>query len=113
TYEDARPWARSIKNRVSLHQMPPWHIDRAAGTIHRFKDDPSLSDEEIATIVSWVDAGTPRGNPADMPPAKQFDDSGRWHIGKPDLIVSMPVDATVEAAGQGWGGVCMAEGGVE
>src|SRR5712691_2744652 len=49
TYEDARPWARSIRNRVSLRQMPPWHVDRDAGTIHRFKDDPSLSDAEIAT----------------------------------------------------------------
>src|SRR4029077_14924496 len=55
TYEDARPWARSMKSRVSLRQMPPWHVDRTAGTIHKFKDDPSLSDDEIATIVAWVD----------------------------------------------------------
>ena len=50
TYEDARPWARSIKNRVSQRQMPPWHVDRTVG-IRKFKDDPSLSDAEIATIV--------------------------------------------------------------
>jgi hypothetical protein len=112
TYEDARPFARSIKNRVSQRQMPPWHVDRAAGTIHRFKDDPSLSDQEIATIVAWVDGGTPRGNPADMPPAKQFDDSGRWHIGKPDLIVSMPVDATVAAAGPDWWANYLADAGL-
>ena len=46
-----------------------------------FKDDPSLSDEEIATIVKWVDAGAPRGNPADMPPPRQFADSSKWQIG--------------------------------
>src|SRR5579872_426701 len=51
TYEDARPWARSIKNRVSLRQMPPWHVDRTIG-IRKFKDDPSLSDAEVETIVA-------------------------------------------------------------
>src|SRR5437870_5344085 len=53
TYEDVRPWARSIKTRVVAREMPPWHIDRTVG-IQSFKDDPSLSDEEIATIASWV-----------------------------------------------------------
>src|SRR5438105_291728 len=79
TYEDARPFAKAIKTRVSLRQMPPWHVDPNAGTIHKFKDDRSLSESEIQTISSWVDAGAPRGNPADMPPARQFDDSDRWH----------------------------------
>src|SRR5579871_6390221 len=50
TYKDARPWARSIKEKVARRQMPPWHIDRNVG-INRFKDDPSLTDAEIATIV--------------------------------------------------------------
>src|SRR4030095_8238354 len=66
TYEDVRPWARAVKTRVVAREMPPWHIDRNIG-IQSFKDDPSLSDEEIATISKWVDAGAPRGNPADMP----------------------------------------------
>src|SRR5262245_12187635 len=99
SYEDVRPWARSIRLRVSKREMPPWHVDRNAGTVHKFKDDPSLSDDEIATIVGWIDNGTPRGNPADMPPAKPFDDMQRWHIGTPDLIVSRPVEATVAAEG--------------
>ena len=68
TYRDVRPWARSIKNRVIDRQMPPWHIDRAVG-IQEFKNDRSLTDEEIATIVRWVDEGAPKGNDADMPPA--------------------------------------------
>ncbi len=102
TYEDARPWARSIKNRVSQRQMPPWHVDRAIG-IRKFKDDQHpLSDAELATIVGWVDAGAPRGNPADMPPPRVFDDSDRWHIGKPDLIVSLPKENIIEAQSSDW-----------
>src|SRR3954464_7965568 len=69
TYEDARPWARSIKDRVERRSMPPWHVDRTVG-IRKFKDDQSLSDTEIATLVSWIDAGAPKGNAADMPPPK-------------------------------------------
>lgn len=89
TYEEARPWARSIKTRVSTREMPPWHVDRTVG-IQSFKDDPSLSDEEIATIVKWVDSGAPKGNPSDMPPARQFADGNKWQIGEPDLVVKFP-----------------------
>jgi hypothetical protein len=112
TYEDARPWARSIKNRVSLRQMPPWHVDRTIG-IRKFKDDPSLSDAEVATIVAWVDGGAPRGNPADMPPPREFDDSDRWHIGKPDLIVSLPAENTVQAQASDWWADFVAESGLK
>jgi hypothetical protein len=97
TYEEVRPWARSIKTRVASREMPPWHIDRNIG-IQKFKDDPSLSDEEIATIVRWVDAGAPRGNPADMPPQRQFADASTWGIGKPDLVIRYPA-YKVPAAG--------------
>jgi hypothetical protein len=97
TYEDARPWARAIRTRVSSREMPPWHVDRTIG-IQDFKDDPSLSDEEIATIVAWVDGGAPRGNPEDMPPLRQFPEVGAWQIGTPDLIVRFP-KYTVPAAG--------------
>ena len=98
TYEDARPWARSMKAKVTSRAMPPWDIDRNVG-IQEFKNDPSLSDSEIDTIVKWVDSGAPMGNPADMPPARQFDDPRLWHIGngKPDLIVSMPKPFKVPA----------------
>ena len=77
TYQDARPWARSIKQKVVAREMPPWHIDRTIG-ITRFKDDPSLSDSEVATISAWVDAGAPMGNPADMPEPRQFSDLDTW-----------------------------------
>src|SRR5216684_3629071 len=77
TYEDARPWARSIKTRVAAREMPPWFIDRHIG-IRKFKNDISLSDQEIAKIVGWVDAGAPKGNPADLPPVRQFPEITAW-----------------------------------
>ncbi len=111
TYEDARPWARSIKQRVEQRQMPPWHVDRQVG-IRKFKDDPSLNDKDIETIASWVDDGAPRGNPADMPVAKVFDDSSKWHIGKPDLIVSMPRSFEVKPEAADWWGNFTADSGL-
>jgi hypothetical protein len=88
TYQDARPWARSIKQKVVAREMPPWHIDRSIG-ITKFKDDPSLSDADIATIAAWVDSGAPMGNPADMPQPREFSDLDSWFIGKPDIVVTM------------------------
>jgi hypothetical protein len=98
TYEDARPWAKSIKLKVVAREMPPWYIDKNVGVRH-FKNDVSLSDEEIATIVKWVDAGAPKGNPADMPPPRKFEDTDTWHMGEPDLIVQLPKDQIVPAEG--------------
>ncbi|MGD1094398.1 MAG: hypothetical protein ABSB35_20710 [Bryobacteraceae bacterium] len=103
TYKDARPWAKSIKQKVAQRDMPPWFIDKNVG-IRKFKDDPSLTDKEIATISAWVDAGAPEGNPADLPPARKFEDADAWHIGKPDLIVSMPVAFTVKPENSDWWG---------
>src|SRR5947207_11312702 len=70
SYEDARPYARSIKARTTARAMPPWHVERNIG-IQRFKDDPSLTEDEIATIAAWVDQGAPKGKLADMPAPKQ------------------------------------------
>src|SRR3977135_1593068 len=98
TYEEARPWAKAIKENVVLRNMPPWHIDPNVG-INKFANSVALSDEEIATIVKWVDSGAPRGNPADMPPPRKFDDNDKWSIGTPDLIVEMPQDFIVPAKG--------------
>src|ERR1700687_5991748 len=68
TYQETRPWAKAIKERVIQRQMPPWHIDRTVG-VQQFKNDMSLSDEQINTIARWVDSGAPPGDPKDMPPA--------------------------------------------
>src|SRR6516164_9269138 len=67
SYQETRPWARSIRERVSTRQMPPWHIDKSVG-IQKFKDDMSLTDDQIDTIVKWVDQGAVEGNPKDLPP---------------------------------------------
>jgi hypothetical protein len=91
TFEEARPWARSIKDRVATRQMPPWHIDRNVG-IQDFKNDRSLSEDQIATIVRWVDTGAPKGDAKDMPPRKEWPDESVWNFAKvfggpPDLII--------------------------
>ena len=88
TWAQARPWARSIRQKVSQREMPPWFVERNIG-IQRFKDDISLSDEEIETITRWVDAGAPEGDPADTPPRPAADASA-WTIGTPDLVISSP-----------------------
>lgn len=86
TYEETRPWARSIKENVVTRYMPPWHIDRTVG---EYYPDPSLSDEEIAIIASWVDGGAPKGNPADAPPPRVFPPANSWVFGEePDLVVT-------------------------
>jgi len=91
TFQDARPWARSIKQRVITRQMPPWHIDPSVG-VHEFKNDMSLTDGQIDTIVRWVDAGAPQGDPKDLPPAKPLVTDNEWQgvrdgFGPPDLVV--------------------------
>src|SRR6476661_7397346 len=91
TYEEVRPYARAIKQRTSIgpHRgvMPPWYIEKNVG-IQQYKNDPSLSDAEIAAIGRWADNGAPQGNPADMPPPRKFDSLTSWAIGTPDLVVS-------------------------
>jgi hypothetical protein len=90
TYEETRPWAKAIKQRVLTRTMPPWEIDKTVGIQH-FQNDPSLTDKQIATIVRWVDAGAPLGNPKDMPPAKQWPNDNAWQLakqfGQPDLVI--------------------------
>jgi hypothetical protein len=103
TYEEARPWAKAIRERVIKREMPPWHINQTVG-IQEFKNDRSLSDAQIATIVKWVDAGAPKGDAKDMPPPKVWPDESKWNLagmfgGPPDLIIKSP-DWTVPAVAQ-------------
>jgi mono/diheme cytochrome c family protein len=79
TYEEARPWARSIKSRVAARQMPPWHIDKTVG-IQDFKNDRSLSDAQVETIVRWVDQGAPKGDPKDMPAPRVWPNEQGWNF---------------------------------
>jgi hypothetical protein len=106
TYEEVRPWARAMKQRTGMGPragvMPPWYVEKNIG-IQRFKNDPSLSAEEIARVARWVDSGAPRGNPADMPPLRVWNDSTRWAIGTPDLVVRT-ADVVVKAGAPDWWG---------
>jgi hypothetical protein len=101
TYAEARPWAKSIKERVVRRDMPPWHLDKTVG-IREYKNDRSLSDDEIATIARWVDNGAPQGNPADMPPAPIFTSEKAWFIGTPDLLVTTDQDFVMYPNGPDW-----------
>ena len=102
TYEEARPWAREIKQKVLARVMPPWHIAKNVG-IKSFKNDRSLSDGEIDLIARWVDTGAPLGDVNDLPPPVEWPDPEAWQLaerfGEPDLIVrSAP--HTMPARGQ-------------
>jgi hypothetical protein len=91
TYKDVRPWARSIREKVLTREMPPWHADPRYG---EFRNDARLSQKEIDTIVAWVDQGAKEGDPKDLPPLPEFING--WHIGKPDVVLSMAEEYTVE-----------------
>jgi len=95
-YQDARPWARAIKQKVTSREMPPWHIDRSIG---EYLEDPSLSDREVALIAAWVDSGAPEGRAVDAPPARVFAPNTEWTYGEPDLIVRMAKGFRIPANG--------------
>jgi hypothetical protein len=102
TYQQVRPWAKDIRERVATRQMPPWHLDPTVG-IQSFQDDMSLSTAQIDTVVKWVAAGAAEGDPKDMPVAKQWPEDKGWKLaaqfGQPDLVIkSEPY--TMPAKGQ-------------
>lgn len=90
TFEETRPWAKSIRERVVRGQMPPWHLDKTVG-IQKFADDRSLSEGQIATIAKWVDAGAPKGDPKDLPKPLVWSKDNNWKLaaqfGPPDFVV--------------------------
>ena len=108
SYQDVRPWARAIRDKTSRpdndpERMPPWFIEKDIG-VQGFKDDISLSPEEIDTLARWVDSGAPRGNPADLPPAREWPEGKDWSFGEPDLVVSSP-EHVLEAVSADWYGL--------
>ncbi|MCI0339287.1 MAG: cytochrome c [Acidobacteria bacterium] len=78
SYKDARPWAKSIREKVVNREMPPWHADSRHG---EFKNERRLTQAEISTIVAWVDGGAREGDTRDLPPAPKFVEG--WGIGQP------------------------------
>ncbi len=95
SYADARPHADSIKDEVAGRRMPPWHADPKYG---RFKNDPTLTQEEVDTIQAWVDGGAVEGDPKDLPPPIKFTDG--WRLGTPDAIFTMEEEFKVPATGE-------------
>jgi len=100
TYQDTRPWARSIRQKVLAREMPPWHLAKNIG-IKRFKNDRSLTEPQIDTFVQWVDGGAPFGDAADLPAPIAWPDPTAWQLeerfGTPDLVIrtdpfTMPAD---------------------
>jgi mono/diheme cytochrome c family protein len=85
SYKNVRPWAKSIREKVANRTMPPWHADPHFGD---FKNNPTLSQKQIDTIVAWVDQGANEGDPKDLPPTPTF--TNGWAIGQPDMIIQIP-----------------------
>ena len=94
SYQETRPWARSIARQVESGLMPPWHAAQRHHGV--FENERSLSDEQKATLIAWARGGAPMGNAADAPPAKVWDRSDGWTIGEPDLVLDMGQDYFVE-----------------
>jgi hypothetical protein len=94
TYDEARPWAKAIRDEVSEGHMPPWHADAPRGTFH---NERLLTAEEKDTLVRWANGGAPKGDAKDLPPVPMFADG--WAIGKPDVVLEMQEDYKVPAEG--------------
>jgi cytochrome c5 len=94
TYQDARPWAKSIATKVAVGAMPPWHADPASG---EFVNERRLSEADRATILKWANSGAPEGDPRDLPPLPQYTDG--WQVGRPDVIFALGEDYPVPASG--------------
>jgi peroxiredoxin len=94
TYEDAVNWAAMMKEVVLQRRMPPWHADPRFGD---FSEARRLSQDEIDTVVAWINDGTPQGNPSDLPPAREYPDG--WRIGEPDVVFELPEEVSVAAKG--------------
>ncbi len=98
SYDEVRPWARSIKDKILSREMPPWFADPAYGP---FRNDRRLSEENIVTVSAWVDAGAPKGDDADLPSLPEFAEGWSHPDGtEPDYVIEMPVEVQIPAEGQ-------------
>ena len=106
SYEEVRPWAPLIREKVLDRTMPPYQYDHDIG-IQELKGDWRMDQEDIDTMVAWVDAGSPLGNPEELPPPKQYPVIGQWRLaadlGPPDhTIQSTPWDVPANGQDMWW-----------
>jgi hypothetical protein len=94
SYQQARPWAKSIKQAVATKKMPPWFADPAHG---KFANDRSLTAAEIQTLTAWADSGAKEGNAKDAPKPVAWREG--WNIGTPDVVLEIPAEFDVPANG--------------
>lgn len=94
TFQEARPWAKAIREAVLKRAMPPWKPVPGCGD---FRDARGLTQDEINTIVAWVDGGSPEGAVADLPAPLEFPDG--WPLGAPDLVLTPDTDYTPPTQG--------------
>jgi len=115
TFQEVRPYARAIKERTALRDkmgvMPPWMIEKDVG-IQGYKNDPSLSDDQIRTIGQWADNGAPLGDPADMPRPLTWQGAQVWTNGEPDLIIKSKPFTMAAKAPDWWGALDMVDTGL-
>src|SRR5262249_33535754 len=97
SYKEVRPWSKAIKEAVIQHAMPPWFADPQTSTL-KFSNDRRLSQQEIDTIVAWVDAGSPKGEEKDLPSMPSY--TPGWTFGEPDVIIEMPIEFQIPAEGE-------------
>lgn len=86
SYDEIRPWVKSIQKHVEAKTMPPWHSDEGYGP---FSNDRSLSDDERETILKWAKIGAPLGNKDEVPPAPKVRSASEWKLGEPDHILTL------------------------
>ena len=94
TFDDARAKSQKIAAAVRDKKMPPWFADSCCG---HFSNDPSLTPQEIATLVSWAETGTLAGEAGDAPRTPHWTEG--WNIPQPDMIVQMPTPVPLHARG--------------
>lgn len=90
SYEDVRPWVKSVLKVVNEGEMPPWHADPSVG---HWKNDRRMTAEEIAAINAWAAAGALPGDPKDMPAPIAYTEG--WKIGTPDVVFTFEEDVVL------------------
>src|SRR5438045_4285326 len=92
TYDEARPWAKAIKEEVLNKRMPPWHAVKGFGD---FRNAPALTQREVDLLINWVEGGAPKGEDTDLPSGPLYTED--WPLGQPDLILTPPAEASIAA----------------